>query len=164
VITSKKSARKNTAQVAARTFVTYTRGVILTLALTAIVLMPQPSPPLPASPIEGRYWRATELAGKPAPAHDAKREAHLVLQAGGRFSGSDSCNRISGSYELKGEAIRFGGMVATRMACQDSVETQQAFAAVIKNSSRWSVAADRLELFDSSGARLARFQARPEAP
>jgi putative lipoprotein len=57
--------------------------------------------------LEGTYWRATEVAGKPTPAQDANREAHLLFETGGRLSGSDGCNRIAGSYELKGDVVRF---------------------------------------------------------
>jgi hypothetical protein len=46
-------------------------------------------------PLEGTYWRAIELAGKPTPTQDPKREAHLQFQAGGRVSGSDSILRRS---------------------------------------------------------------------
>ena len=60
--------------------------------------------PLPAGgtrPLEGTYWRATELAGKPTSKQDPKSEAHLEFKAG-RVSGSDGCNRLTGSYQLKG--------------------------------------------------------------
>ena len=59
-------------------------------------------------PLEGTYWKATELEGKPTPAQDVKREAQLQFQAGNRVSGSDGCIRITGSYELKREVVRFG--------------------------------------------------------
>jgi len=38
------------------------------------------------------------VAGKPTPTQDPKREAHLQFQAGGRVSGSDGCNRMTGTY------------------------------------------------------------------
>ena len=45
-------------------------------------------------PLEGTYWKATEL-GKPTPTQDATREAHLLFQTGeAALSGSDGCNRI----------------------------------------------------------------------
>src|SRR5215472_13661054 len=40
-----------------------------------------------AKPLEGTYWRATELAGKPTPKQDPQSEAHLQFQSG-RVSGS----------------------------------------------------------------------------
>jgi putative lipoprotein len=43
-------------------------------------------------------------------------------------SGSDGCNRISGSYDLKGDAVTFGQMAGTQMACLDTGESERAFA------------------------------------
>jgi hypothetical protein len=41
------------------------------IASTAMAQKPEGS----ATPLEGTYWRVTELAGRPTPTQDAKREA-----------------------------------------------------------------------------------------
>ena len=71
----------------------------------------QAATPAPAGdrPLQGTRWKATELAGKPTPSQNPAREAHLVFDAGGRVSGSDGCNRMTGSYELKGDVVTLGG-------------------------------------------------------
>ncbi len=114
--------------------------------------------------LEGTYWKATELAGKPTPTEDAKREAHLVFQAGGRVSGSDGCNRITGTYDLKGTAVTFGQMAGTLMACIDSsAEVERAFRNALKSASRMTIAGDRLDLFDATGNRVGSFTASAQA-
>jgi putative lipoprotein len=80
-----------------------------------------PSNPAGSRPLEGTHWKAIELAEKPTPT-DAKHEAHLLFQSGGRVSGSDGCNRITGSYELKRDVVAFGQMAGTQMACIDTAE------------------------------------------
>jgi hypothetical protein len=55
--------------------------------------------------------RPTKRAGT---AQDANREAHLLFETGGRFTGSDGCDRIAGTYELKGDVVGF--MPATEPA------------------------------------------------
>ncbi|MGH9203145.1 MAG: YbaY family lipoprotein, partial [Vicinamibacterales bacterium] len=107
-----------------------------------------------AKSLEGTYWRATELAGKPVPKQDAKREAHVVFQPGGRFSGSDGCNQITGTYQLKGDAVTFGKMIATQMACLNTGGTEQAFRDAIQSAARLAVVGDRLELADAVGRRV----------
>ena len=107
--------------------------------------------------LEGTYWRATELAGKPVVAQDPKREAHLQFQAG-RVTGSDGCNRLTGSYQLNGDRVTFGQMIGTQMACLNPGGTEGPFRDAL-NASRLTVAGDRLELFDAAGARLAAFVA-----
>jgi heat shock protein HslJ len=112
-------------------------------------------------PLEGTYWRASELAGKPVPTQDPKREAHLQFQKD-RVSGSDGCNRVTGSYHLKGERVAFTQMAATQMACLTSSGTEEPFHAALKRASRLRITGDRLELFDDAGTQLAAFLAGSE--
>ena len=119
----------------------------------------------PASrPLEGTYWKAVALAGKPVPAQAPTREAHLVFQAGGPVSGSDGCNRITGSYDLKGDRMTFGRMVGTQMACTDTGGREQEFRSSLEAARRWTIAGDRLELFDEAGTAVAAFEGRIPAP
>jgi heat shock protein HslJ len=110
-----------------------------------------------SGPLEGRYWRATELAGKPTPTH-SNGEAHLQFE-GNRVSGSDGCNRLTGSFQLNGDRVRFGQMAGTLMACVNPGGTEGPFRNALMNASRLTIAGDRLELFDDAGTRLAAFVA-----
>lgn len=52
--------------------------------------------------------------------------------ADGRVSGSASCNRFGGSYELKGDTLIFGPLAMTRKACAPALMDQERrFSAVI---------------------------------
>ena len=122
-------------------------------------VQPTPTKPTGNNPLERTYWKAIELVGKPTPAQDAKREAHLVFQEG-RLSGSDGCNRVTGTYQLKGDAVTFGPLAGTRMACiNEAAEVERAFHEAMKSATRLTVASDRLELFDAAGNRVAAFAA-----
>ena len=116
-----------------------------------------------ARPLEGTYWKAIELAGKPTPARNANREAHLVFQVGGRVSGSDGCNRIVTSYELKGDVVTFGQGTGTQMACINTWEIDRAFRDALKSATRLTIVGDRLELFDVTDKRVAAFTAPAQA-
>jgi heat shock protein HslJ len=109
--------------------------------------------------LEGPYWKAIELAGKPTPAQEPQREAHLQFQAGGRVSGSDGCNRLTGTYQRSGDRLTFGQMAGTQMACVDATDIEGPFRDTLKNVARFTINADRLEFFDASGTRLAVFSA-----
>lgn len=43
----------------------------------------------------------------------------LELSVEGMVTGTDGCNRVSGTWEQDGDAITFSGMVGTLMACAD---------------------------------------------
>jgi heat shock protein HslJ len=124
----------------------------------------QTTPPnaVASRPLEGTYWRATELAGKATPSLNPARDAHLIFQKGGRVSGSDGCNRITGAYQVTGDAITFSQMTATQMACLDSEGVEQPFRNALMMATRWTIRGDRLELRDGKGTPLAAFLARPQ--
>ena len=135
------------------------RWIALTavFGLTAACAAAQTKTPAPGRPLIGTYWKATEIAGTAAPAQDAKREAHLVFEAGGRYSGSDGCNGISGPYQLEGNVIKFGTGISTQKACIDIGNFDAAFRGALKSATRLTISADRLELVDATGKRLAIF-------
>jgi len=110
-------------------------------------------------PLEGTYWRAIELAGKPIPTLDLKREAYVQFERS-RVSGSDTCNRITGNFELNNDRVSFGQIAATQMACPNPTGFEDPFRDALKRATRLTIAGDRLELFDQKGTRLAEFMAR----
>jgi heat shock protein HslJ len=116
-----------------------------------------------ASSLEGTSWDATELAGKPTPKQDPNREGYLQFESGGRVSGSDGCNRLTGTYRLDGERVGFGQMASTQMACLNSSGTEGPFRDALKNATRLTVTRDRMELFDATGTRLAVFSSESQA-
>ena len=127
-------------------------------------LMLQRAGASPATPVAGpafekTYWKATELVGKPVPPASRNREAHLVFEQDGRMAGADGCNRITGTYERTAEAIKFGPLVSTRMACVDTGEIERAFREALQKTGRWKIVGNELELSDIGGSRLARFDA-----
>jgi heat shock protein HslJ len=118
-----------------------------------------PATPAAGPSFEKTYWKAAELLGKPLPAANRNREAHLVFEQDGRLAGADGCNRITGTYERTPEAIKFGPLVSTRMACVDTGEIERAFRDALQKTARWKIVGNELELSDTGGTRLARFVA-----
>lgn len=78
---------------------------IVAVASAALLLLAGCSSP--ASAAEGTWGE--DHPGRP----------HLVLAGDGALSGSDGCNRLIGSWEQDGEAVRFIGVGSTMMACPD---------------------------------------------
>jgi putative lipoprotein len=123
---------------------------------------PTPSTlPKPRStrPLEKTYWKASELDGKPVLAAESTREVYILLGGTGRVAGSDGCNRVIGSYVLTGDGIKFGALAGTQMACPNTADTERGLRKALSEATRWTVAGDRLELFDATGRRLAQFEA-----
>ena len=107
--------------------------------------------------LEDTQWTLIELQG--AAVHPGPKEAFLQLDAAShRMSGSGGCNRVMGSYEIKGDQLKFGPTAGTRMACAQGMETEDAFLQMLSLVSTWKIVSGKLELFDASGKLLARFE------
>jgi putative lipoprotein len=114
----------------------------------------------PDEPLEGTYWKLILLGDAPVEVAEKQREAHFTLHPSDkRVSGSGGCNRLAGSYQVEGDRLTFGKIAATMMACPQGMETERSFLAALQKVSRAKIAQQQLELLDSSGSVVARFEA-----
>jgi heat shock protein HslJ len=74
-------------------------------------------------------------------------------------SGSDGCNKLTGAYQVTGDAVTFGPLAGTEMACADIGNIDHMFQAALKTAERITRAGDRLEFSDATGRRVAAFVA-----
>ena len=147
-----------------RSHIVRTRAVVRLLLAGCVSLLASAAAGQSATGLVGPYWKAIELAGKPTAVQDASREAHLQFQADGRVSGADGCNSIAGSYTLKGDAVTFGQMVGTQMACANTAGTERTFRDAVQGTRRWRIVGDRLELSNDGDTRLVVFAVRIQTP
>jgi Asp-tRNA(Asn)/Glu-tRNA(Gln) amidotransferase A subunit family amidase/heat shock protein HslJ len=113
----------------------------------------------------GTAWNAVELSGTALPQQSApERAPHLVFAADGKLSGADGCNRLSGSYTVKSDAITFGPIASTRMACPGAEEIARRFLAALRGTGHWRLTEGRMEFYGATGKPLAVFERRPPAP
>ena len=99
---------------------------------------------------EGSQWRVRSIDGQAIPATDNYRMEFRDGRAGGRFG----CNQFGGTYQVSGNVMAFGPMVATRMACPDPAMTFENHGLKIMQQPvalNWS-SSNRLELSNSTGS------------
>jgi len=115
-----------------------------------------------SAPLENTYWKLTRLGGKPVSVAAKQREPHFVLNnKTQRIAGSGGCNRFMGGYELQsGDRLTLGKLAMTFMACPEGMETERDFTAALEQVRSWKILGEHLELYEGSGAFLARFEAR----
>lgn len=106
-------------------------------------------------------WTAVQVNGE-APA--AGSLITLDLRADGSASGSGGCNRYRGTVEIAGDAIKFGPVAGTMMACAPTLmDQEQRFYKALEDARKWQREDGRLALLDSAGTAVARFTPRPHA-
>ena len=114
-----------------------------------------------AANIRDTRWNLVALGDKAiAPADTQRATPHIILAPDSKqVSGSGGCNRMFGVYELSGDNLRFSGVGATKMACKGNMQTETQFLGSLLHVKTWKVVGQQLELSDSTGAVLARFDA-----
>jgi heat shock protein HslJ len=112
----------------------------------------------PPLPLCKTIWRSTTIEG-----NLVKGRAPTLTINGDRASGSGGCNRYFSSVELgKENAIHFGTVASTRMACQgvEGVQETAYFKALFSVTS-YHLNNDYLVLIDSKFNKLVEFSAKP---
>ena len=118
---------------------------------TRVADAPVPSP----SDLSGTAWRLVDLAGAAVP---DGMEATLEFPEAGRVAGRAFCNRFFGSVTISGSSISFGQLGATRMACADAVNEQQAnYLTALQAAERFGREGDALLVYVRGDDRPLRF-------
>ena len=114
-------------------------------------------------PLENTYWKLTLLGETQVTAAPGPREPHLIFNPQNRrLGGSGGCNRLGGSYELKGDRLSIDSITTTMMACVEGMETEKDFLEALQEVSGWRIDGQQLELLNDSGNLIARFEGQPE--
>lgn len=118
--------------------------------------------------VEGTTWELDASASEHPAGTLPEVNVQLRLEDGS-VSGSDGCNRVTGSYTLDGDAIEFGELAGTMMACPeppDAMESAARYVASLQSGGTVEVVdagegATTLVLTTNDGATL---RYHPEAP
>ncbi|MBL7700001.1 MAG: copper resistance protein NlpE N-terminal domain-containing protein [Chitinophagaceae bacterium] len=107
-----------------------------------------------------KYWKLTELNGKPIEVDSSfRKEPHIIFKDdGNRFVGNGGCNGFSGTYKLGSmNRINLSQGVTTQMACP-KMELESQFLKVLQMADNYTVTGDMLILNKARMAPLARFK------
>ena len=123
---------------------------------------PTPAPAGPAAPLEGTEWRLVDIGGQPSPpgADSMRHPGFILIAHGHKVQGSASCNRMTGTYQLDGQRLKFGPLATTRMACP-AMQTETAFLQALVATTRYEVSGSSLTLYGADTA-VARLEAAPK--
>ena len=78
----------------------------------------------------------------------------FVTERPGRVRIVDVAN---GSSQI---ALTFGDVGSTKMACPDVMDVENSFLPALQRVAKWRISGQQLDLLDSGGARVARFDAK----
>ena len=111
-------------------------------------------------PLERTYWKLVSLGATLVPSVAGAREVHMLLQDG-RMTGFAGCNSLGGKYEVTADQLALTQVASTMMFCEGpGMEIEKTLLGAVSRVSRYRIEGQYLELMDSAGALLARFEAR----
>jgi copper homeostasis protein (lipoprotein) len=100
-----------------------------------------------------------ELDGRPLMPRETQRSPYLRLDlAAGTATGYSGCNRLTGSFLLKDDQLRFERIAMTRMACPESMQLEQDFLGMLDATRSYRISGSQLYLYGEKGV-LAGFRA-----
>ncbi|HTO81969.1 MAG TPA: META domain-containing protein [Methylomirabilota bacterium] len=127
----------------------------LMLLLAGCTSASKPAAPAAAS-IVGPVWVAEDIAGAAAGG-----AAPITLQLGtdGRASGRGGCNGYGGAYTLTGDALSFGPLLSTKMACAPALmDREQRYFQTLAQTAHYAVADDGALLLTTADGKTIRFR------
>lgn len=101
-------------------------------------------------------WNVTALNGA---ALAPNSSITMQFEPGGQL-GAQACNSIGGSYTLNADALSFGQLRSTMMACDPPVLMNQetAFQQALASTASASIEGTTLRLFDAAGQEVVTFE------
>lgn len=107
-----------------------------------------------------RTWTATQLGNSMLPtAANRQNLPYLNFDAATQtVTGSDSCNRLSGSYVAGRDTLQLGQLATTRMACLNNNNLDQKLHEALNKVTHYQVYGKTLKLLDRHGNLLIQFE------
>ena len=108
-----------------------------------------------AERLEGPTWLAEDIKGGGV---IDNAQSTVSIAAGGKVTGSGGCNRMFGTATIAGDALTFGGIGTTRMACAPALmDQEQKFLGALAATRTFRFDGPYLKFYDAGGGELVRF-------
>ena len=125
-------------------------AVILTVfsAVSGCMSASKDAKPNAQTLLNGTSWQLGKIGDQPV---EEDTQPTLQFTQAGQVSGSGSCNRFSGTVTLSGESITFGPLASTKMACSDSINSQETqYFYALSTAQRFVLQGNSLQIFTSA--------------
>ncbi len=114
---------------------------------------------VPAGKVENIRWELIEIAGEPVvPMPGLPAPGFRLNPQGHSLRGFGGCNRMMGSYTIRGDQLHFGHIVTTRKFCQQTQGLEDRFVQALGQVKSFRLNGSILELYGDYGL-LARLKA-----
>ena len=110
--------------------------------------------------LTGTHWQVLEIQQQKW-SEISDKMAHLLLKRDKTIEGFSGCNKISGTFLVKGDVLLIKRDLSSRKACPGGMEGENRLVAVLDDAESFRIEENILELIDQNDQVLARFMAGP---
>jgi putative lipoprotein len=104
------------------------------------------------NPLSDTSWELVSYGDIDAPTPALPdTEAIISFDAEGMLSGNVGCNQFSGSYEVSGDTLEAGPLMATLMYCEQSMDQETAVMMLLNGSHTFEIGGETLKIFTEDG-------------
>ena len=96
--------------------------------------------------LEYTTWELSSIPGFEIESNLSKKVTIHFTDSTKRVGGNAGCNGYGGTYEISGSKLKFGQMMATKMACMPGMKTENKYLAVLGEIDSYEIAGDKLML------------------
>jgi heat shock protein HslJ len=122
----------------------FTLSVILLFSCTSMKKQTKPAAG-GANPLKGTAWTLSRIPGFEL--EKTRKEPSIYFNdSTDRVNGYTGCNGYGANYTLKGNTIKIGEILSTKMACMPGMKTENKVMNVLSNVDHYTVASDKLTL------------------
>jgi len=87
----------------------------------------------------GPTWVVTELSAGGSSAAPSPGTVLTAIFDGETVGGDAGCNNFTGGYEVSGDSISFGPLATTRMFCEESMDQEGVYLALLQSADSFDV-------------------------
>jgi heat shock protein HslJ len=105
-------------------------------------------------------WNLVEINQKTIDIAKATKTPRIQFsQKEMKATGNNGCNSFFANFDTVEDRLNFGPVGSTRMACQNWMETEMAFLAMIQAAQRYTIDSYTLLIMDGNGREIGKFLA-----
>ncbi len=105
-------------------------------------------------------WNLVEINQKPIDTAKATKTPRIRFSKKEmKVTGNNGCNSFFANFDTVEERLSFGPVGSTRMACQDWMENEMAFLAILQSAKRYTIDGYTLLIMDGNGREIGKFLA-----
>lgn len=123
----------------------YLLSLSIILLISCSSMKKQSKPKAGSNPLKGTGWTLSRIPDFEL--EKTRKEPSIYFNdSTSKVSGYTGCNGYGANYTLKGNTIKIGEILSTKMACMPGMKTENKIITVLSSTDHYTISGDKLTL------------------